>query len=167
VCACVRERERERERAVLGRRGSWTRPGDRKGWEVQGGRVSSLIAGKDPPRLYGVEGYPYSAEANSLNAGFGNPPPWGPVLRSICCDAALQVLAARRFLENECSGSPSPMQRQRCVLEQCVPSARRVLFTSTSCGAISAFSELLQPVRHRPISLIAAILHLLLSVSRW
>ena len=44
------------------------------------------------------------------------------------------------------------------LLERCVPSARRALFTSISCGAISDFSELLQPVWHRLFRLLAALL---------
>ena len=44
--------------------------------------------------------------------------------------------------------SPSPPPRPH-VLEHGVPSARRVLLTSTSCGAIRTCSELLQSVRHR------------------
>ena len=43
------------------------------------------------------------------------------------------------------------------VLEHCVPSAGHVLFTSASCGAISTVSELLEPVRHRLIRLLAAL----------
>jgi len=55
------------------------------------------------------------------------------------------------------------VSRVSCPLEHCVPSARLVLFTSTSCGAISTFSEpptspRLQPTRHRLICLLAALL---------
>ena len=48
---------------------------------------TTLIAG-NPPTGGDVQnpvlglGYSYLAAANSVNAGFGNPPPWGDFLRS-------------------------------------------------------------------------------------
>ena len=36
------------------------------------------------PKRYKKGGYSYSGEADSVNGGFGRPPPWGHFLRSTC-----------------------------------------------------------------------------------